>query len=265
MSRWLPSSWFDCCAAWIYRTICVRFWKQFFSWRCYFSRVFELPDMISLWSSFFSSYQCFIFRTWKHSLGFLFYNSSNKTQIHTLLLPQRNSARWKLIHAFLNQQSRLCSVATRVIATTALDMNPWARLRFGPEGFRRGRTWKGGVKKPTSICLIVCETMQGTFQWKQARRHIPLSNWVPSRDPAPSRNTAHIQKPPALLQLKWLYIFLFATNLSFKSFVQCSPLRRRSETGRTLLCCCFMYFHVSSILIQFKLYLFPKFNVKSHI
>lgn len=170
--------------------------------------------MISLWSSFFSSYQCFIFRTWKHSLGFLFYNSSKQnTDSHTAApsekqrLLKAHSASVKLIHAFLKPQSRLFSVATRVIATTALDMNPWAWLRFGPEGFRRGRTWKGGVKKANKHLLIVCETMQATFQWKQARRHIPLSNWVPSHDPARSRNTVHIQKFPALLQLKWLYIF----------------------------------------------------------
>lgn len=202
--------------------------------------------MISLWSSFFSSYQCFIFRTWKHSLGFLFYNSSKQnTDSHTAApsekqrLLKAHSASVKLIHAFLKPQSRLFSVATRVIATTALDMNPWAWLRFGPEGFRRGRTWKGGVKKPTSICwLSVKQCRQHSSENKRGDTFLFLieSPHMTLHGPetrCTSRSFQHF--------CNWndFISFLSATNLSFKSFVLCSPLRRWSETGRTLLFCCF--------------------------
>lgn len=163
--------------------------------------------MISLWSSFFSSYQCFIFRTWKHSLGFLFYNSSKQnTDSHTAAPSQKQ--RLLKAHSCIPEAAE-----SSLLCGHQSDRDD----HFGHESMSMTSVWTWGVskgkdvkrrsKKANKHLLIVCETMQATFQWKQARRHIPLSNWVPSHDPARSRNTVHIQKFPALLQLKWLYIF----------------------------------------------------------
>lgn len=169
--------------------------------------------MISLWSSFFSSYQCFIFRTWKHSLGFLFYNSSKQNRF-THCCSLRETAPAESSFCFCEAHSCIPEAAEpSLLCGHQSDRDD----RFGHESMSMTSVWTWGVskgkdvkrrsKKANKHLLIVCETMQATFQWKQARRHIPLSNWVPSHDPARSRNTVHIQKFPALLQLKWLYIF----------------------------------------------------------
>lgn len=81
---------------------------------------------------------------------------------------------------------------------------------FGHESMRMTSVWtcrffkgegsgKEEKKKADQHRLIVCETMQAKFHWKQQRRHIPLFNWVPSYDPAVVWKHVQIQNFPVFL------------------------------------------------------------------
>lgn len=121
----------------------------------------------------------------------VFYLISSKRLIHTLLLPQgnfrilakANVSSPKFIHAFLNQQRPPFSVDTKVIVMTVLVMNTWAWLRFGHEGFQRGRKWKGGGNKANPHDLFAQQCRQHSTENNRGDTFF-FYNRVLSHDPA---------------------------------------------------------------------------------
>lgn len=188
--------------------------------------------MISLWSSFFSSYQCFIFRTWKHSLGSLFYNSSKQnTDSHTAAPSEKQ--RLLKAHSCIPEAAE-----SSLLCGHQSDRDD----RFGHESMSMTSVWTWGVSKRKDVkrrsWLSVKQCRQHSSENKRGDTFLFLieSPHMTLHGPetrCTSRSFQHF--------CNWndFISFLSATNLSCKSFVLCSPLRRWSETGRTLLFCCF--------------------------